>query len=141
MLAWPIYFPPVTDLEKKTLYVLQTAGLSPPLALPVCVFFFILGRPNHSHPLNFSLTDIDECAGQPSSLCHDDHSDCINTDGGYYCKCQDGYFGYSGEAYPEKCVGVSSGSWLSAQESAKFDLYELRAVFQSADATNVPPLF
>eukprot|EP00667_Euglena_gracilis_P000047 EG_transcript_47 len=51
--------------------------------------------------------DIDECAGQPSSLCHDDHSDCINTDGGYYCKCQDGYFGYSGEAYPEKCVALN----------------------------------
>lgn len=65
----------------------------------------------------FHLTDVDECAANMDH-CNRNLSGCINTEGGYVCKCLEGYMGdglhCEGMGVHEDCA--ASGDWRGRNE-------------------------
>ena len=54
---------------------------------------------------SYCITDIDECENNDLNLCHEDAS-CTNTEGTFFCNCNDGYSG-SGTECTGKSVATS----------------------------------
>ena len=52
--------------------------------------------------------DIDECVESPSPVCDAASEDCVNTPGGFECRCKAGHIFYSGN---NSCLGKDKGAW------------------------------
>lgn len=64
----------------------------------------------------FCLTDVDECAVNMDH-CNRNISSCINTEGGYVCKCLEGYTGDGVHCYGMgKCAGCAVSGRLKQDE-------------------------
>lgn len=59
----------------------------------------------------FCLTDVDECAINIDH-CNRNVSSCINTEGGYVCKCLEGYMGDGVHCYG---MGMCEGCAMSGR--------------------------
>lgn len=73
----------------------------------------------------FCLTDVDECAVN-MDRCNRNVSGCINTEGGYVCKCLEGYTGDGVHCYGTgTCEGCAVSGCLGQGERARDMSYDV----------------